>query len=212
MKRIRWKRVLVAGFILILTIFILVFGITKLLKNVENKEKSPKIIEKIPKNEEKIAENTEKPVEIVENQPKTVIKGEFPFRMTSYWTGDSGYTSSVTGSGKSAKDFAINDNGWYTYNGKIVLAAATNECLNSRRGACGKWNTPIAGKHYFNYYDELEVMIDGNVYTGIVLDSCGACMFVKNEERLDLFVSSKNYAIDRGYKGNNPVFVLLEVK
>lgn len=28
-----------------------------------------------------------------------------------------------------------------------------------------------------------------------------------SENRLDLFVSSKEYVIDRGYKGNNPVLI-----
>ena len=46
----------------------------------------------------------------------------------------------------------------------------------------------------------------------IILDSCGVCMYIDYEQRLDLFISGKDYAIDRGYKGNNAVSVFKEEK
>lgn len=42
------------------------------------------------------------------------------------------------------------------------------------------------------------------------MDTCGFCSFNTYEERLDLFVSAKEYAIDRGYKGKNKVEVIIE--
>lgn len=36
--------------------------------------------------------------------------------------------------------------------------------------------------------------------------------YINYEQRLDLFVSSKNYAIDRSYKGNNTISVFKEEK
>lgn len=63
------------------------------------------------------------------------------------------------------------------------------------------------GKHYFRYYDNVLVEIDGIQYEGIILDSCGACSYVQ-ENRLDLFVRDKNSVIDRGYKGKNMVKVV----
>ena len=62
-------------------------------------------------------------------------------------------------------------------------------------------------KHYFRYYDNVLVEIDGIQYEGIILDSCGACFYVQ-ENRLDLFVRDKNSVIDRGYKGKNMVKVV----
>lgn len=62
-------------------------------------------------------------------------------------------------------------------------------------------------KHYFRYYDNVLIEIDGIQYDGIILDSCGACYYVQ-ENRLDLFVRDKNSVIDRGYKGKNMVKVV----
>ena len=76
--------------------------------------------------------------------------------------------------------------------------------LKSNKCACGKWNTRKEGKRYFNYYEEITVIIDGVEYEAIILDSCGASMRL-NENRLDLFVSNKASAIDRGYRGENPI-------
>lgn len=74
----------------------------------------------------------------------------------------------------------------------------------------GKFNTGYKNRHYFKYYDEVSIIIDGVKYQGIVADTCGFCSFNTYEERLDLFVSSKEYAIDRGYKGKNMVEVTIE--
>ena len=123
--------------------------------------------------------------------------------MTSYYPEEG---SDCTGSGKCSWDFGVDEHGWYTYNGKLVIAAATKECLNSHYGACNKWNTAKSGRKYFKYYKELNIVIDGVTYNAIVLDSCGASMYL-SEDRIDLFVSSSNYAIDRGYKGVNMVTV-----
>ena len=92
------------------------------------------------------------------------------------------------------------------------MAAATYECLYSHSGACNNWNIMKEGRIYYNYYDEIEIIIDGNTYGGIILDSCGVCMRIDYEQRLDLFISGKDYAIDRGYKGNNAVSVFKEEK
>lgn len=118
------------------------------------------------------------------------------YRLTSYYPAE---TSNHTGSGLETKDFQVNEKGWYTYQGKLVLAGAT-VYLKNRYGE--KTN-----KHYFRYYDNVLVEIDGIQYEGIILDSCGACSYVQ-ENRLDLFVRDKNSVIDRGYKGKNMVKVV----
>lgn len=117
------------------------------------------------------------------------------YRLTSYYPAE---TSNITGSGLTTADFEVNDRGWYTYNGKLVMAGAT---------VYGKFYTNIPGKRYFRYYEEINIKIDEITYSGIILDTCGFCSNVKNENRLDLFVSDKQYVIDRGHKGNNMVIV-----
>jgi hypothetical protein len=152
-----------------------------------------------------VSENIILPVEA-----KTLEPTYLEYRMTSYYTGDSTNSTHRTGSGLTTDDFEINENGWYTYEGKLVVAAATEELLNSNEFGIGnKLHTRLNDRHYFRYYDELTLIIDGLKYEAIVLDSCGASMYV-NENRIDLFVSSKKSVIDRGYKGINPIEI--EVK
>lgn len=166
---------------------------------VFKEEKVENSTEKEPENTEILAENevknTENSVKTVENTP-ILEQNKIAFRLTSYYPEED---TDCTGSGKCSWDFQVNDKGWYTWNGKIVLAAATTY-LQKSFGY-------VEGKKYFKYYDEVDVTIDGNTYRGVILDSCGACMKVTYEERLDLFVNSSKNAIDRGYKGNNPIYV-----
>lgn len=157
--------------------------------------------------EEPIEEPTE---EVAVQEPKVEPVG-INYRMTSYYTGDETGSTHKTGSGISTSEFEVNDKGWYTYEGKLVFATATNACLNSTNpnDACSKWSTPKEGRHYFDYFEEFQVIIDGVEYTGIVLDSCGASMYLE-ENRVDLFVANKDSVIDRGYKGNNPVQIFIQ--
>ncbi len=140
-----------------------------------------------------------------EEEEKTDLAKDY--RLTSYYTGDSTNSGSWVGAGINTSKFQINEKGWYTYKGKLVLAGATNECLNSTSGACGEWNIKKSDKHYYNYYDEIKVIIDEVEYEGIILDSCGACMYL-DENRIDLFVSNKESSIDRGYRGVNKIKVV----
>lgn len=133
-------------------------------------------------------------------------KAQISYRLTSYYTGDNTGSSSYVGAGISTSKFQINSKGWYTYKGKLVVATATNECLNAKGSdACSKYSK-LDNITYYNYYDELNITIDGVSYEAVVLDSCGACMSDK-QNRIDLFVSNKNSVIDRGYKGVNEIQV-----
>jgi hypothetical protein len=155
--------------------------------------------EVVPEKEEVVIK--EKPVA---EQP--VVKPTLNYRLTSYYKDDGTGVGNCTGSGKCIKDFAINEKGWYTYQGKLVLGGATKACLNTTRDqACMRFEE-VSGRHYFNYFEEITITIDNISYDAIILDSCGACMYV-NENRLDLFVSSLGSRIDRGYKGNNLTIV-----
>lgn len=146
------------------------------------------------KNDEIIIEENQE-----ENKNNPDIK---EYRLTSFWSGDGMDTGSCTGSGLCEKDFQINDKGWYTYNGYLVLAGATTY-LQKKYGI-------DEGKDYYKYYDIVNLTIDGITYQGIILDTCGASYTVKYEQRLDLFVSNASSKIDRGYKGQNTIQVWRE--
>ena len=129
----------------------------------------------------KIEENTQN------NQiPDAEKMVEYETRMTSYYSNDGYETGVCTGSGLCINDFQVNDKGWYTYQGKLVIATATTYLL--------KYGFSLAdGVHTYRYYDELTLNIDGVDYQAIVLDSCGSSM--KNG-RIDLFVSNSNSVKD----------------
>jgi hypothetical protein len=86
----------------------------------------------------------------------------------------------------------VNDKGWYTYQGKIVVGAATYAC-QARCKNRDKYGPLPEGFRIYNFYDEVKLIIEGVEYTGIVLDSCGACMYHVNGEELqryDIFTVS----------------------
>lgn len=215
LKRVRWGRLITALIVLILFIYG-VISFTKDVISLFSHKETMQEVEYIvvePKAVEKVEEKSEKQYLQVEDEVKEEPVIEVPrskqYRLTSYYTEDGYGTTSCTGSGKCTNDFQVNENGWYTYKGKLVVAAATYECLNSSYGACGKWNTPVEGRKYFKYYEEIQVVIDGTTYDAIVLDSCGASMYL-DEDRIDLFVTNSSSAIDRGYKGVNTISVFAE--
>lgn len=73
----------------------------------------------------------------------------------------------------------MNEKGWYTYQGKVVVATATPYLLNHG------WSRKD-GITYYKYYDTLTLVINGVSYEAIVLDSCGACM---KSKIIDIFVT-----------------------
>lgn len=113
------------------------------------------------------------------------IPETYTTRMTSFYTDDECNTGSVTASGLTTNDFSINSNGWYTYQGKLVVATASYRLKG--------W-TMTDQAHPYNLYDELVIIIDGIKYDAIVLDVCGYCMWYN---RIDLFVSNRESAIDK---------------
>ena len=134
-----------------------------------------------------------------EPEPEVVKAKNEPvrqYRLTSFYANDELNTGDCVGAGYCWCDFGVNEKGWYTYDGKLVLAAATTY-LQKKFGT-------REGITYFKYYDEVNVTIDGEVYQGIILDTCGACY---RDVRLDLMVQDGAHAIDRGYMGRNMITV-----
>lgn len=129
--------------------------------------------------EEIIEENYEKAEYIEPDYIPENLSSTYETRMTSFWANDGYGTGDCTGSGLCSWDFGVNDKGWYTYNGKLVVATATTYLT--------KYGWSLAkGVRTYNYYDEITLVIDGVDYPAIVLDSCGSSM---SNGRIDLFVS-----------------------
>lgn len=116
-----------------------------------------------------------------ENQYR--ITYEYETRLTSYYPRK---PVSPTGCGLGIEDFGVNEYGWYTYKGKLVVATATNYLLNYG------WKY-ADGVRLYHYYDNLILNINGVDYEAIVLDSCGICM---TTGRVDLFVVDQEAVID----------------
>ncbi len=103
------------------------------------------------------------------------ITYEYETRMTSYYPTRA---NAVTGCGLEFTYFDVNENGWFTYDGRLVIATATDYLLN--------YGWKLAdGVRTYEYYQELILNIDGVDYLAVVLDSCGLCM---RTGRIDLFV------------------------
>jgi len=114
------------------------------------------------------------------------VSDSYTTRMTSFWSNDGYGTNECTGSGKCSWDFGVNDKGWYTYQGKLVVATATTYLASQ-----GWYVAP--GVHLYKYWEELVLTIDGVEYDAIILDSCGSSM---KTDRVDLFVSNGESARD----------------
>lgn len=104
---------------------------------------------------------------------------EYETRLTSYYPTRA---NAVTGCGLEFNYFDVNENGWFTYDGRLVIATATDYLLN--------YGWKLAdGVRTYEYYQELILNIDGVDYLAVVLDSCGLCM---QTGRIDLFVVNKS--------------------
>lgn len=125
----------------------------------------------IEENAQPIVEN----IEEMHNETENTVQNSYETRMTSYYADDGYGTGDTTATGLGPSNFQTNENGWYTYQGKLVIATASN-----RLGA--------TSMRTYNLYDELTLVIDGIEYDAIVLDVCGAC---QRHNRIDLFVSNE---------------------
>lgn len=123
-------------------------------------------------------------------------------RFTNYYNGD-GSSGTRTGSGLTTADFKVNEKGFYTYGGKVVIATATWECINSEVGACKQYNSVPRGFEVYSYFDETEIIVDGITYQAIVLDSCGGSYWDEDLQRIDIFIANEEHAFGSkvGYIG-----------
>lgn len=145
-----------------------------------------------------------------------IENNQYLTQYTYYYPGDATGSGGCTGSGKCIDSFTTDENGWYYYetNGEkyLVIAAALNTCKNSANH-CGI----DVSKHgiaqnikYYNYFDTLNLNINGKTYKAMVLDACGACMWKRQDDRgqelFDIYVenssATKPGTGDSSYIGN----------
>lgn len=193
----KWVKILIF-ILLIILIIILLFFIKKINVKEPIKEKNINIKYKkhIYTNENYQLQNEidnyleQKRIEEIKRKEEEIKRlnsmKTYETRLTSYYLGDNTETTTKTGSGLDIYDFEVNNNGWYTYQGKLVVATATNYLI--------KYGF-VLGENIktYKYYDELVLNIDGIDYQAIVLDSCGSSM---KTGRIDLFVSNKESVKD----------------
>lgn len=115
-------------------------------------------------------------------------------RFTSFWPDES--SGNKTASGLGVEDFEINAQGWFTYQDRVVVAAATEECLESKAGACRKYSKLPDGYQLHRLFDELTLLIDGIEYPAIVLDHCGASYWNEERQRYDVYVIDEDHLYD----------------
>lgn len=129
-----------------------------------------------------------------------VPNNQYLTQYTYYYPGDATGSGFCTGSGKCIDSFTTDENGWYFYetNGEkyLVIAAALNICKNSLNHCGIDVNKHGIAKNvnYYDYYDVLNLSINGKTYKAMVLDACGACMWRRQDDRgqelFDIFVSN----------------------
>ena len=184
-----WVKVVIVLIIVIVLGYLLYSNFDK-----DRKSKTTKQVQTIKKEEKVVKteingvlEDAEENVEEEQVEDSVIeYSNIYETRMTSFWANDGYGTGECTGSGLCSWDFDIDEHGWYTYQGKLVIATATTYLANQG------WYV-ADGVHLRQYGDEVTLVIDGIEYDAIVKDSCGNCM---KTDRVDLFVSNGESARD----------------
>jgi len=144
-----------------------------------------------------------------------VYNRQYLTQYTYYYPGDATGSGYCTGSGKCIDSFTKDENGWYYYetNGEkyLVVAAALNICKNSANH-CGinvSKHGIAQNINYYDYYDVLNLSINGKSYKAMVLDACGACMWGRQDQRgqelFDIFVENGSSQKPNSNNENNPL-------
>lgn len=141
-----------------------------------------------------------------------IIEQKRRIAFTHYYVGDSMASANITSTGHTSADFTLNSEGWYTYQGKVVLAAATQICLNVKSGACGRYNSVPNGVKVYKLYDTITFQVNNKEYKGIILDSCGACMTLHSSDdyvqRYDIFIGGSKFRFNKmlGFKITKEIY------
>ena len=173
-----------------LLIIVLLFAI---LLNLPKVEATPIVVEEPSTPAVEVEEYKE-----VEAETKTEVM------FTNYYPNDKTGSTHSTGSGLTTENFEINELGWYTYKGRVVVATATDKCVESNYKGCDLYNEYEEGITYYTYGDELEIEFNGVRYEAVVLDSCGSSHdkeWLKENAKglnlIDIYMVSEKYAFGK---------------
>lgn len=120
-----------------------------------------------------------------DNEPvECVVKDDLEITdvyFTNYHYGD-GSSGDTTASGLQIKDFEVNEENMYTFNGRVVVATAN--MFRLPRGI-------VEGYNSHELFEEFTIRLNDKEYPAIVLDVCGACygMFDEYLQRYDIFAT-----------------------
>lgn len=138
----------------------------------------------------------------IEEEPEVL-----PVVFTNYYSGDATGSTKCTGAVDSLGNrmctnmFKVNEQGWYTYDGHVVVATATTHCLKSNKFGCEYYDSVPEGIPVFKYWDTFRFEYEGRYYDAVVLDSCGAChVYNKSDKglpRMDIYISSKKHSFSK---------------
>lgn len=106
------------------------------------------------------------------------------FIFTNYgtWANDEDVMSTrnqLKGRPYNSGDFEINEDGMYTFEGKVVLAVGHSSVAPLKDGFTE-----------YEPFEEIEFKLNGKHYIGIALDRCGVCTYGNSQEdyqRLDIY-------------------------
>ncbi len=135
-------------------------------------------------------------------------------RFTSYYPGDGTGSSSCTASLLCTSSFETDEDGRFTYNGRVVVAAAVRYCTESTSGVCAYYNALPAGFRQYDLFDEIRIEVNGKKLDAVVLDICGASYWDEEVQRYDIYVKDRASAADvRGkvlgvHRLNVPLFAV----
>lgn len=126
-------------------------------------------------------------VETVVNYTYVVEEPAYKAIFTNYYVGD-GSSTKKTGSGLTTDNFVLNEDGFYTYNGYVVVATASWQGIWSDEPVLKDVKDVPYGYHVYHYGDTFKFVLNGKEYEAIVLDTCGKSYEEADKyQRIDVF-------------------------
>jgi len=109
-------------------------------------------------------------------------------RLTSYYIDNNKNYDLLDDLGIKISDLTINENGWFEYNGRLMISTAVNGYNDE---------TKLKDNYRrFDIGDLITIEIDKSTYKAIVVGNYCASYWDETKQRYGLFVSDKNYKVD----------------
>lgn len=129
------------------------------------------------------------------------VVGEEEIEETQQVTYTSFYDSNLGWRGYKAYNFNTNQYGMtIDHEGYVVVATATNECLRSNDSGCARYTSVPSGFNVWSYGDTFKMYIEkfDTTFNAKVYDSCGACFWDEEYQRVDIHTKGTSLGKIRG--------------